>query len=304
MARGLSASNIDLFKFLLSILQENIHFSVEKNWHFWHIFQLFFPFNLCQILSCQARSKSLKETKFFKIVFNQLFLSFLTGTPVWPGTEITINTCEKIDWLRGFGLHLWFLTSPAASISDALHLYEEAFQRETTQFGAYAKAPRPPYASGNDLADDDETDDQLFDIRFHLLKLYANKAHRIEATVAPKTYTQNPLDCKMGWLVEEILASLGYRHMASKEILHMDFAAQLESMGLWHWAVFVLLHLENHERRAKLVREVLGRNVLPSDEESLQREEFLEERLGVPVSWVAEAKAVRAASENNYGDQV
>ena len=92
--------------------------------------------------------------------------------------------------------------------------------------------------------------------------------------------------------------------MARREMLHMDFAAQLESMGLWQWAIFVLLHLQDPFKRAKLSKEVLGRNVQPSDEESAQREEFLQERLGVPLAWIADAKAVRAATEQNYGDQV
>lgn len=243
--------------------------------------------------------------------------SLLAGNPVWPGTELTVNTCEKLDWLRAFGLHLWYLTSPASSISDALNLYEEAFQKDTTEYGAYARPPRPHYAS-NDTCDSD-----LFDIQFHLLKLYANKAHKIESIVVPKTYTDSPLDYKMGWLVSQILASLGYRHMARREMLHMDFAAQLESMGLWQWAIFVILHLtglrflkiisssalytfvfSDPHKRSKLAREILGRNVIPSDEESGEREVFLQDRLGVPLAWIAEAKAVRAATECNYGDQV
>ena len=160
-----------------------------------------------------------------------------------------MNTCDKLDWLRAFGLHLWFLTSPASSISDALNLYEEAFQKDTTQFGAYALPPRPNYALNSDL-------DDLFDIRFHLLKLYANKAHKIEAIVNPKTYTNRPLDYKMGWLVGQILASLGLRHMARQDSLHMDFAAQLESMGLWQWSVFVLLHLSGNFKILSFINSV------------------------------------------------
>ena len=224
--------------------------------------------------------------------------SLLSGHPVWPGTEATINACEDLDWKRAFGFHLWYLTSPASSISDALNLYEEAFQKDTSQFGAYAQAPKPSYCLKHDQ------DQDLFDIRYHLLKLYANKAHSIESIVVPKSYTNQPLDFKMGWIVSEILRSLGYRHMARRVMHHMDFAAQLESMGLWHWAIFALLHLEDPSERAKLAREVLGRNVVPSDEESAEREVFLQDRLGVPMAWIAEAKAVRACTDNNFGDQV
>ena len=84
----------------------------------------------------------------------------------------------------------------------------------------------------------------------------------------------------------------------------MDFAAQLESMSLWQWSVFVLLHLENPQKRSKLVRDCLSRNVIPSDEESSEKEVFLQDRLGIPLKWIAAAKAVRSFTDNNYGDQV
>jgi nuclear pore complex protein Nup98-Nup96 len=85
---------------------------------------------------------------------------------------------------------------------------------------------------------------------------------------------------------------------------HVDFSAQLEAMGLWHWSIFVLLHLEDPVQRTKMAKEVLGRNVIPSDDESAEREVFLQDRLGVPLAWIAEAKSVRACIESNYGDQV
>ena len=95
-----------------------------------------------------------------------------------------------------------------------------------------------------------------------------------------------------------------FRHMAKLEDLHMDFAAQLESMGLWQWSVFVLLHLKNPQKRSKLVRDCLSRNVIPSDEDSAEKEVFLQDRLGIPLKWIAAAKAVRSFTDNNFGDQV
>ena len=139
-------------------------------------------------------------------------LFFFLGNPVWPGTELTVNTCDNLDWLRAFGTHLWYLTSPAASISDALNLYEEAFQKETTQFGAYAKAPCPTYIVENTTA----TNDDIFDIRFHLLKLYGNKAHKIESIVVPKTYTNQPLDNKLGWLVSKCFNLLVFQQICRR----------------------------------------------------------------------------------------
>ena len=89
-----------------------------------------------------------------------------------------------------------------------------------------------------------------------------------------------------------------------RDSLHASFASQLEAVGLWHWAVFVLLHLSNAGQRKALSKDVLGRHVIPSDEDSARREVFLQDRLGVPLPWIAEAKAVRASVNENYGDQV
>ena len=149
---------------------------------------------------------------FLPILFYQLLLFFWNlGHPVWPGTDLTVNTCQGLDWKRAFGLHLWYLVSPASSIADALYNYEEAFQKDTSQFGAYAQPPRPFYAlKDNDVAEDD--DRTLFDIRFHLLKLYANRAHQIESIVSPRAYTDQPLDYKLGWIMSQVLLSLGYRY--------------------------------------------------------------------------------------------
>ena len=107
--------------------------------------------------------------------------------------------------------------SPASSIADALYHYEEAFQKETSQFGAYAKPPRPVY----DLENDGE--DSLFDMRFHLLKLYSNRAHPVECIVAPRSYTDQPLDYKLGWLMNQILLSLGMHRSCNLDITKLLF---------------------------------------------------------------------------------
>jgi len=43
------------------------------------------------------------------------------------------------------------------------------------------------------------------------------------------------------------LSSLGYKHLSPVHhtAICMSYASQLESCGLWHWAVFVLLHLHD-----------------------------------------------------------
>ena len=70
--------------------------------------------------------------------------------------------------------------------------------------------------------------------------------------------------------------------------LHCHFAAQLESMGAWPWAVFVAQHLEMSTYRYKLVREILYRHC--SSEDLTENEVFIIEELHVPYQLVFEAK--------------
>ncbi len=53
----------------------------------------------------------------------------LAGVPTWPGSRAEeVNVCADLDWKRAFGQHLWYLTSPIASVGDAFLGYEKAFK--------------------------------------------------------------------------------------------------------------------------------------------------------------------------------
>lgn len=43
------------------------------------------------------------------------------------------------------------------------------------------------------------------------------------------------------------LKSLGYNHVSeeSEYVLNSSFAAQLETLKLWQWSIFVLLHVKD-----------------------------------------------------------
>jgi len=226
--------------------------------------------------------------------------AMISGTPVWHGSSDKLfNTCDGLEWQRALAVTLWFHTPPTASVSDALTVFEDAFQG-LSQFGAYASPPLPEYFQ------DRESTDQVYDIRYHLLKLYSDRGHPLEKLVTPTTHgSGNHLDHRLGWFLAQVLQSLGYHHMAVQrsDQHHLEFASQLECLGLWHWAVFVLLHLNDAKHRKAKVQETLGRHVRLDCEISAEREEFVHENLYVPLSWIAKAKAVRASFEGRLGDQ-
>lgn len=105
----------------------------------------------------------------------------------------------------------------------------------------------------------------------------------------------------------QVLNSLDYAHLSplSEAIIHSGFAAQLENNGLWYWAIFVLLHLKDDYARKSAVLDMLGRHVELLDKRKLSKAEvFLQEDLDIPIEWIYQAKAVKAACLNRYADQV
>uniref|UniRef100_A0A8U8ATT8 Nuclear pore complex protein Nup98-Nup96 n=1 Tax=Geospiza parvula TaxID=87175 RepID=A0A8U8ATT8_GEOPR len=210
--------------------------------------------------------------------------ALLAGKPVWQLSErISVNVCSLLDWKRCVAVHLWYLLPPTASISRALAMYESAFQN-TSECEKYACCPLPPYLedSGYVIEEDDNGGRPLRDVCFHLLKLYSDRSYELDQLLDPRSITSDPLDFRLSWHLWEVLRALNYCHLSQQSwgVLNTSYAAQLESEGLWEWAVFVMLHEPDAHVREKAVRELLGRHcALAEGPEGWAKETFLTQRL-------------------------
>ncbi|KAJ7996062.1 hypothetical protein DPEC_G00233180 [Dallia pectoralis] len=227
--------------------------------------------------------------------------ALLAGKPVWQSTDCAVNVCSELDWKRCLAVHLWYMLPPTASVADALAKYEVAFQG-TDDGQKYACAPLPPYLDQLDRLDVEEEDDEMFkrpiyDICFHLLKLYSDRHYGLQQLLDPLTVTPERLDYRLSWHLWSVLQSLHYTHLslARQSLIHTSYAAQLESAGLWDLAIFVLLHIHDDTLRERAVRQMLHLHCpLLETEESAKMEHFLTERLLIPEQWLHQAKATRA----------
>lgn len=100
--------------------------------------------------------------------------------------------------------------------------------------------------------------------------------------------------------MQQVLLALGYTHLSKHvaTLTHVNFATQLEAYGLWHWAVFVMLHLKDAGMRKSAVMNLLQRNIEidgNATADYIEREKFLREELGIPSIWIHRAKAVRSS---------
>ena len=64
------------------------------------------------------------------------------------------------------------------------------------------------------------------------------------------------------WFLSQALRSLSYTHLSPSSLaqLNLDFATLLESLGMWHWAIFVLQHNPVARARDHAVKELLPRS--------------------------------------------
>jgi hypothetical protein len=144
----------------------------------------------------------------------------------------------------------------------------------------------------------------ILDTCYHLIKLYCDAEHPLADVVAPLSHTSNQLDYSLSWHLIEALLSLNYSQVSQSSVasLHDGYAIQLQTLGLWHWSIFVLMHIDDAKRRESCVRSYLSRHV-SSDSELNEQESFLVDKLGVPVEWLYEYKALRAKYEHQHENQ-
>lgn len=250
------------------------------------------------LIAMQMESWKVTEADKFIAIERLKLMMLIGGISAMDTSNGELNVYENLDWLKAIAITIWYLASPTASITDALIKYDESKQVLATQ-------PSPPYQNTFDLLNVDD-DVQLQDIRYHILKLYSKRSHPMEKLLNPATHTSDILDYRLSWQLLQAFKALGYTHCSEQceAHTHVSFASQLENYGLWHWSVFVLLHIQNQSKRELCIQELLYRYIdLSNDKQYTEKENFIVNELGIPEKWIYWAKAVRAAAQKNYHAQ-
>lgn len=214
--------------------------------------------------------------------------ALLAGITVWETTHGKINTCEGMDWIKALAHHLWYVISPVGSITDALLEYEAAcgISKDESGVEVYASGPTPSYS---------QSPTQFRDLCFQLISLYCHRTIPLEKLINPLSHTWNVCENVLSWLLWQQLQALGYSHLSETAAAQLTtaFASQLENCGLWHWAIFVAMHLKSTPSFIQsFVEDILVRHIGQEKDEKCER--FLVEKLGIPQQWIEKSRAVRA----------
>lgn len=162
--------------------------------------------------------------------------------PFQKASELRID--DGLDWKRTFGLQLWY----GNYLEDTLLASVDAFEARTG-----TAQPQPWYLEGaakkksSSWMARNETD-----ALFELIKLSVDPAYGLENVLNPRAYTSSPLDYRYVWHVYVLLSrglqvgdfSSDTASLAASAVT-INYAAQLEALGMYEHAIFVLLHLDD-----------------------------------------------------------
>jgi nuclear pore complex protein Nup98-Nup96 len=166
----------------------------------------------------------------------------ISTDPFQKASELRID--DGLDWKRTFGLQLWY----GNYLEDTLLASVDAFEAR-----AGTAQPQPWYLEGAlKKKGSPWTTRSETDALFELIKLSVDPAYGLENVLNPRAYTSSPLDYRCVWHVYMLLSrglqagdfSSDAASFAASAVT-INYAAQLEALGMYEHAVFVLLHLDD-----------------------------------------------------------
>jgi hypothetical protein len=229
----------------------------------------------------------------------------------------------ELSWFQGLALHLCFnglrdSTDSGSWIcpsNGALELGLKSYEAAAKE----GKVRAPAVWHQQDAAATTVGFDSL-DVRYHLLRLACYRRELPVKCMTSRVSTDNPLNHAQSWHLYQALQAVGIwtpdsikdcdnDNAARPQLLShtqahwitASYAAQLEDAGLWHWAIYVSLHLPESHRGEHAVRNILKRNCPSTINMSSRRRtkwedrcRFLTEVIGIPRSAVHLAEVQRA----------
>lgn len=257
-------------------------------------------------------------------------LRFMLGNLYYVGGELGESSegsgdfkcvLSGLEWSNALGVAFWYCSGCTGKLSDAVCLYDALNERNL---------PVPPFAPNRDgvlaigdgedyTSGDDDSLQSLTETHtlYSLVKAFYPSVDDASDTVQsysraslrPRGYTRDFLDYRgsfVSLLLLECTGMLSNENSSSQiAIVRQHMISQLLSEGMWQWAVFVCLQIEDPLVRSYAVRDIVlrygGKLSWESDEES--SEYFLMSRFLLSDSLLHEATAYRCSYERNITSQ-
>lgn len=216
------------------------------------------------------------------------------GPPENRAATFAFSTRFSLDWLRAFGLRLYY----AVLSTDAIEVAIKTFAKDLESGVEPAKPSRSiTQADGNTKVVDGE------DLLWGLLQLYAASKDWLPlpmlARILIRQWTSESHSATT-LLSFQLYHALALRFPAAADSfvadsLAIDFAQQLEGAGEWMWSIFASLHITSAPQRQRAIQDLLSFHVheINADDEDKDFRALIQD-FKIPKAWIWRAKALAA----------
>ncbi|XP_006894942.2 nuclear pore complex protein NUP96 [Amborella trichopoda] len=199
---------------------------------------------------------------------------------------------SELDWKRHLGLLMWYHLPPDTSLPVIVQTYQQLLHEGRAPY------PIPFYVDEGPLEEATGLNfGGHFDLTYYLMLLHANRANStaiLKTMFSSPSSTYDALDYHMIWHQRSVLEAIGALDYKDFYVLDMSFVSQLLCLGQCHLAIYVVLHMPQHDDHphlhASIIREILFQYCETWSSHEMQRK-FIED-LGIPSAWMHEALAV------------
>ncbi|CAG8497827.1 4051_t:CDS:10, partial [Ambispora leptoticha] len=274
-----------------------------------------------QLLSCDTQFRYLIEQQLNHWettgAINHISNEYLNVYQILACHILEVNVSQKLDWKRSLAMHIWYGSPIETEFKEVFDQYDDSFQNEKelaspTVWYNEEKSNERLLIWKSLSPDNDDQKQEMYDVLYHLLKLFVEPTYPPENILFPQSITPSPIDYRVSWFLYLLLT----RPTEEDDILGNEtlfnyvtysFMSQLERLGLWHWALFVGLHFKDGKIRERIIKDLLTRywpltkkNQKDSDDSAVvEIQDFLINHLKLNESEIAMAKVLEAKYHGN-----
>ncbi|RIA97057.1 nuclear protein 96-domain-containing protein [Glomus cerebriforme] len=233
-----------------------------------------------------------KETEVNKLILpNYLkFFELLSGN--------VFATTKGLDWRTVIGMQMWYGCKLDDSFDEALAIYEEARRSSEDISTPFVWYNQSHAVYGSDHWAYLDANKQTLDLHYHLMKLSTDPTHPLGDALHPRTNHIAPLDYRVTWLLHYMIARiLRICDLSDGGItvdqLSLKFIFELETLGIWQWAVFIAMFINEPDVRKNVLCELLSRYVHQIPKEKVENfQNFAIKTMQLKEEWLSNSQEI------------
>lgn len=217
--------------------------------------------------NCEEQLEAWKEAEALDFISEDMKIIYRLCAGNTILDTIDLGTMTTSEWLQHFALYIWYCCPSHVPVHEAVLSFQQLLKSDLVGRMDWTdeKISHVAFPSACDTS--------IANLCVQLLKLYSFDGYPLRRVLDPDAYSMDCLDYKLSWLLMVHLRCRGFKiyddHFAS---IATSFSYQLDQVGLYPWAIYVMSKTQNSTGYHKaLVERNLGTWGTVDDESFIRR---------------------------------